>query len=554
VVNVSSAFKEKVFTTSRKTNARVTFEIIDSTAYDNVITVSDRSLFSREDQVSNRERTMSYKYGTMERNHWLMDGSFVIAPKPQDEAEDKAEVGWWSFWVSDAEGNFSTKPVVTVTFPEVHSSLGITVTFDTLTGETAKDFDVKIYDDAGAMIHQWFFANNSKPVVVLDQIYDNYKKVEITISKWSKGNHSARISEIDFGITQEYSGEKLIDMKVIEEMDLLGSTMPSNELQFKIDNFDRAFNIINPEGFYRFIQTGQEVKAYIGVKINEEEEETDIFEEILMGTFYMTEWKSDLGALTTTFTARDLITSLETKPDYVSAIVKPNLYDLAIDLFTHTGVTKYQLDSRLKDFASYGFLEPINPRVALQHIAIASQSTAYQDRNGVMIIKQFEPIQTSTGYMIFAGPDEYAGVTTPEVLVDYGYQAIDFDNLFAEPEIVLESAVKALIFDVHHTEEYATQVTIENPDLSANKGVTYQYQNPLIVTPVQAQQVANWMFLEYDFDAKYTAVWRQNPAFEVGEAVAIEDIYGGMKKVRITKQEFNFAGYLEGVTEGKGGV
>ena len=553
MVNVSTAFKEKVFTTSRKTNARVTFEIIDSTAYNNVITVSDRTLFSREDQISNRERNMSYKYGTMERNHWLMDGSFVIVPKPQDFDKDKAEVGWWSYWVSDAEGYFSTKPVVTITMAEVVSSLGITITFDTLIGETAKDFDIKVYDEAGGMIHQWFFANNAKPVVVLDQVYDNYKKIELTISKWSKGNHRARISEIDFGVTHEYTGEKLIDMKVIEEMDLLGSTLPSNELEFKIDNFDRAFNLINPEGFYRFIQTGQEVKAYVGVKTNDDVE-TDIFEEILMGTFYMTEWKSDLGALTTTFTARDIITFLETQPEYTSAIVKPNLYDLAVEIFTHAGITRYQIDSRLKDFASYGFLEPINPRTALQHIAIASQSTVYQDRNGIMIIKQFEPIQTSTGYMVFAGPDEFAGVTIPEVIVDYGYQAIDFDNLFQEPEIVLESAVKSLTFDVHHTEDYKTEETIENPDPNANKGVSYKYQNPLIITPVQALQVANWMFLEYDFDAKYTAVWRQNPAFEVGEAIAIQDIYGGMKKVRITKQEFNFAGYLQGVTEGKGGV
>lgn len=553
MVNVSTDFKKNVYSTSRKTNARVTFEIIDSTAYDNTVTVNQRSLFSREDQVSNRQRNMSYKYGSMEPNHFLMDGSFVIVPKPQEETEDKAEVGWWSYPVSDETGTFDTPPVVTITFPKMISSLGITITFDSLLGETAKDFSVKIYGETGEMIHQWFFANNQKPVVVLDKVYDNYKKVEVTITKWSKGNHRARISEIDFGITQEYTGEKLIDMKVVEEMDLLGSTSPSNELSFKIDNFDRAFNIINPEGFYRFIQTGQEVKAYVGVKTNEEEE-TDVFEEILMGTFYLTEWKSDLGALTTTFTARDLINTLETEPEYKSELVKPNLYDLAVDLLTQSGVTRYNIDPKLKDIPSLGFLEPINPRTALQHIAIASQSTAYQDREGVMVIKQFEPIQTSTGYMVFAGPDEYAGMTVPEVLVDYGYQAIDFDNLYQEPEIVLESAVKSIAFDVHHHETWKTEETIENPDPNANKGVSYKYQNPLIITPVQAQQVANWMFLEYAFNAKYTAVWRQNPAFETGEAIAIEDIYGGKKKVRISKQEFTFAGYLTGVTEGKGGV
>jgi hypothetical protein len=554
MVNVSQAFKDNIYLTSRKTNARVTFEIIDPTAYNNTVTVSDQAPFSRKDQISNKERTMTYKYGTLEKNRWLMDGSFVIPPPSQDEEVDKAEVGWWSQSTGDLDGNFATPPVATITFAEIVSSLGLTITFDNVTGETAKNFDVLIYNDLGALINQINFTDNSEAVVVIDQALDNYKKVEIKINQWSKGYHRATISEVDFGVTKEYTGEELISLKVIEEMDLLSSTFPSNEFTFTVDNRDRSFNLINPEGFYRFIQTGQEVNAYMGLKINEEEAETEVFEEVLLGTFYLTEWKSDLGALTTTFTARDITNTLVNKPEYVNALVNPNLYDLAVDILTKNGIEKFEIDERLRDIPSWGFIEPINPRTALQHIAIASQSAIYQNREGVVILKHFDPIEASTGYIIFAGPDQFAGQTTPEVDVNYTFYVIDFDNLFQEPEIVLESAVKSLTFSVQTDATTKIEETIENADPNANKGVSYKYDNPLIITAVQAQKIAEWMFLEYDFDAKYTAVWRQNPAFELGDAVAIEDIYGGMKKVRITKQEFNFQGYLDGVTEGKGGV
>ena len=62
------------------------------------------------------------------------------------------------------------------------------------------------------------------------------------------------------------------------------------------------------------------------------------------------------------------------------------------------------------------------------------------------------------------------------------------------------------------------------------------------------------MFREYSMIAQYTASWRQNPALECGNVVLMEDSFDNKKKARITKQEYNFAGYLDGITEAKGGV
>lgn len=78
--------------------------------------------------------------------------------------------------------------------------------------------------------------------------------------------------------------------------------------------------------------------------------------------------------------------------------------------------------------------------------------------------------------------------------------------------------------------------------------------NPIINSVEQASDVARWIIKESNLRALYQVNWRQNPALEYGDIVIIEDSFGAEKQSRVTKQEFEFAGYLRGKTETKGGV
>src|SRR5690606_31567317 len=156
--------------------------------------------------------------------------------------------------------------------------------------------------------------NNTLTTYVLVQGLDNYGKIVITIKKWAKPYRRARITEVDFGVIKDYEDDKLIKLNIIEEMNIISDTIPSNEIKFTIDNSSREFNILNPEGFYRFLKERQEVKAEIGVEVAEDE-----FEFIPMGKFYLVDWQSDEGALTSTFIARDIFELLENK-EYTSKI------------------------------------------------------------------------------------------------------------------------------------------------------------------------------------------------------------------------------------------
>lgn len=544
MVKVSNLYKTKIYEPERSIQAKVSFEILDVEAYEDAsFVVSGEAEISRLSQAINKIREMSHKYATFERDYFLLDGSYYIPPK---ENEGDSELGWWSDSFSGSDGLFAARPVMQFDFTEPHSSIGLTLTFDKLTEEYPTDFRIEAYGASDEVIVSDYISGNANPVYYYEKPLDNYVKLVFTIIRWAKPYRRARLVEVDFGVVREFSGEKLISLKVLEEMDLLASTVPSNEMQFVLDNSDQAFNILNPDGIYRFLVPNQEMSADIGLLIGESK-----YEWISMGKYFLTEWTTEEGAMTSTFVGRDVFTKLEAT-DYTNLLQNTNLYDLAVDVLIQANVERFEIDESLKEVSTIGFKENIKTREALQMIAMAGKSVVRQGRDGSVIIEQFEELAFETGYVTFAGSESFAGMTVPQVYIDYQFQAIDFETAFEIPKVSLSTQVSHLVIKVYDAAETVTDMKYMNPQ--AKEGQGYEISNPLINTEAHAAEVAEWMFREYNFIAEYQANWRQNPALECGNIILIEDSFGNKKKSRITKQEFNFAGYLDGITEAKGGI
>lgn len=542
---MSKRFKDEIYAPSRKSTAKVTFEILDNEAYeDNTVSVTSEAIISRKQQLTNKKRNLTHKYATFEPDFFKLDGSFFIPPK---QNETKSEVGWLSDDLCDENGYFNPSQVIKFDFSEPHSSIGLSITFDTGTNEFAADFDIYAYGNNNQLIHKEEVTNNTKSLYILEQSLDNYERIVITIKRWVNGNRRARVTEVDFGLIKEYQDDMLISLNIIEEMDVIGDTIPSNELTFTIDNSDRAFNILNPDGGYKYLRERQEVTAEIGLELVEG---SDDYEFVPMGMFYLTEWKSDEGSLTTTFTARDVFDLLE-QEEYTS-VTNTNLYLLAQDILNKAGVKNYQIDARLKSIGTNGFKEKLNSRTALQYVGIAGKSVVYQDRSGVVVVKQLELLTESTGYMNFAGFDTFTGMTTLEVDQDYDFKYITFDNTFSEPQIELDKLIRSLTVALDDDAEEGQEMNFINS--AVKTGDSLKLENPLINTVEHARQVAEWIINESNLRALYDINWRQNPALECGDAVLVEDGFGAKKKSRIIKQEFNFEGYLDGKTVTKGGI
>lgn len=617
---VSNLYKKAVYAPERKTSAQVEFQILNNEAYGKVTSIEAPSQApqSRANQVVNKRRAMSKKYATFERSYWRMDGSFCILPKPTQNTN--SEVGWWSDVIAYDNATYAENPFLKIKLAESIDSIGLTISFDQMTNEYPVDFYIEFLKGEGK-VHLESVTGNTLPTYIYPTPIAQYDTVIVTIKKWCRGNRRARITEIDFGTIQVYDGNKLMSVSLLEEMNVVGDTLPSNEIRFTIDNTDKTFNILNPQGYYRFLEKNQEVSLSIGLEVV-----PGTYEYVNIRRYYLTDWQSDEGTSTATFTARDFLDALETT-DYIS-LANTNLYALAEDILLKAGITAYNIDPGLQAIPTQGFKSKISSRKALQCIGIAGMAAVYQDRDsGVPTIRRFAEIDTRTTFLNFAGePDMISGKQTYVYADgDYLMKGIDFDNAYKVPQIKLADSVQNVDMAVTVYQEdkfdqvlnttmtvkgtvtvffeYQSPVTASSAMLNLTgatsytllkrydsgmdvsitadgeviivisgkvladtvtvyrlgnntikEGVTLLIENPLINTAEHALTVGKWISSEFAARAEYSINWRQNPALECGDIVLVEDIFGHKKQSRITKQEYNYAGYLGGNSSTKGSV
>lgn len=519
--NVSNEYKESVYAPIRTTKGRVTFDISDVTARGDVndISTTTESILSNKQQLINQKREQSFNLATWEPNRFKLDGSFVF---PDDSISNNGELGFVSDNLCNENGIFELEPTLIFTFGGPHSSMGITLTFDVLNEEYATEFIINAYDENDNVILSEDVTDNTDvQVAVIGQFYE-YKKIEVIIKKWSKPYRRARVAEVDFGVVRVYTDNNLIKMDYVEEIDIITKNLPSAEFTFTVDNSNKDFNILNPDGFYKALQERQVVIPEIGIVIGPSTEY------VQLGNYYLMEWVSDEGSLTSTFTTRNII-DLMSSYDYENLTPKTNytLYDMAEEILAICGVSNYEIDLALQNIFTKGFIKSNNCRNILQYIAIAGMCNVYVDRDNKVILKQSplalgNPIDT-----------------------------IDLDNMYQEPKIELDKIVKSVSVFYYSDLETSQVYTEERLDIKEGDNLKVD-GNTLINTLTQAENVAKWILRQMNYRAKYTVNWRGNPAHELNDIVTIEDAYNQNRNAIITKIELTYQGYLKGRTKARG--
>jgi hypothetical protein len=523
VQSTSQKFKDKIYAPDRKTKARVIFDISDTTAASDVssITVTSDSPLSLKAQLINKVRNSSYKSATLEQDRFKLDGSFSFA---DDTLSNNGELGWSSAIICDASGVFSTAQTITFNFTANHSSAGLTITFDQIMGEYATDFDMTAYDASNAVIATTVVAGNTDIIATpLGQLL-NYRKVSVIIRKWSRPNRRARVMEVDFGIVRQYTDDNLISMNLIEQMDMLSGQLPSAEFRFSVNNSDRAFNILNPDGFYRYLQQKQQIIGELGLDLG-----NGLIEYVQVGNYLLQDWQSNEGSLTALFTAITNLDSMATFDYENLSISTKTLYQFAVDIFTVCGITNYSIDSALSSINTNSLINKSNCRDILQMIAIAGCANVFITRANIITLK-CNP--TSIGSPV---------------------DTADFDNMYNEPQIVLDKAVKRV--EVTYWSNLSTSAIFGVDSTTDTLGDTLKLENnTLINNSTRATAVANWFFAQLKYRATYRVNWRGNPATELNDVVSLENSYGGNMSGYVTRNELDYSGALRSRLEVKGAV
>ncbi|HZG83827.1 hypothetical protein [Paenibacillus sp.] len=516
----TSKFKTEIYGNPRTVVGKVTFDISDVTAIGDItsIVTTAQASISNKDQLANKVRDASANLATWERNRFRLDGSFSF---PDDTIANNGEMGFVSSDICDAGGVFSSYPTITFSFGGTHSSAGITITFDRFNNEYAVDFDITAYNGATVIQTVSVVGNTEVMPDPLGQLA-NYNKIVITIKKWSVGYRRARVLEVDFGIVRTYTDDSLIGMKLIEELDLTSARLPSPEFDFTVDNSDRAFNILNPTGFYKYLQQRQQVIAELGLDVG-----AGVIEWVPLGNYLLWDWTSDEGSLTATFTAR---TNLDLMAGFDYEQLTPSsktLYALAEQLFAACGIENYSIDPALQSIATNSMAEKTNCRDALQMVAIAGCANIFVTRGNVITLKCLT---------LGAAAD-----------------TISLDDSYDEPKIVLEPTVRAAAV-TYWTDLDTSAVVTVNSSTATVGDVLKLERNTFINSSVRATAVGQWLLERREYRAEYRSNWRGNPAHELGDVIEIENSYGANMAAFITKNDIRYAGYLSARTDSKGAV
>lgn len=502
---------------TRWSNIRVKFEIADTGAAEDVTpTATSEAAISNLSQTHNRIDEMTKKMATLEKDYFLLDGSFELPGE-----SDNGEIGWWSGEISDENCILISPQVIEFNFTKDHSSIGFTVVFDNKANEYAADFTLQVYNGSGVLLYEDVVTNNKLNTYISDTPVDGYRKVVITFTKTSKPFRRVRVCEVVFGIIEIFDKDNTTNMNLLYEVSLNAEVFSSHELDITIDNIDKKYNMINPNGIYQYLQQGQGLSVEMGVGPAEHS-----VEKANMGKFYYSYSQAEDDGITARITANDLSYTLVRTRCRLGATGTWTVNNAVAAVITDSGlnitaVIPANIGSRIiNKCIPYN----LSHRETFRMIAQAAMCICYFNREDELI---------------------FAELAIAETAVDI----LDNDNMSVPAKITDLGRINKVELIVK--DDYAQTETIyvaNNKEPGENER-TKSFENSLAY---DGQSVANWLLAIEQMRIKYELQERGNPAREITNTVKIYDAYGENRNAIITKEEYMYDGALSANTEARG--
>lgn len=505
------------YPSTRWSNIRVKFEIADTDAAEDVTpSATSEAAISNLAQVHNRTDEMTKKMATLEKDYFLLDGSFDLP----DES-DNGEIGWWSREISDKNGTLITPQGLEFNFTKDHSSIGFTIVFDNKANEYATDFTIQVYSSFGTLLYEDVVAGNKLNTYVSDTPVDGYRKVVIIFTKTSKPYRRVRVCEVVFGIIEIFNKDNTTNLNLLYEVSLNAEVFSSHELDITIDNIDKKYNMINPNGIYKYLQQGQELSVEMGVGPEEHS-----VEKVNMGKFFYSYSQTEDDSITARITANDLsytlvrsrcrlgTTGTWTVNDAVAAVIADSGLNITAIIPVHIG------NRIVNKCIPYN----LSHRETFRMIAQAAMCTCYFNRNNELV---------------------FAELTVAETAVD----TLDNDNMSVPARISDLGRINRVELIVKDDYAQTESVYTATNKLPGENERVKSFENPLAY---DGQSVADWLLSIEQMRIKYELQERGNPAREITDTVKIYDAYNENRNAIITKEEYMYDGTLSANTEARG--
>lgn len=353
------------------TSFEVVYDLKDTTALqDSIPSTMDNQNFAVESLL--RDNTAFSDYGTLEQDYFLLDGSMPELP------DEPAGIPFWTSELSDNNGNFAKKPVLSILFSENHTSTGLTFHF---VGEVPLQMQIRWYDLTGNMIALKSFQPDMADYYARNLV-ENYGRLEIEFQK-ARPYRYVKLWGIDYGVVVTWNKDDIKTASLVEETDPISNTLKINKLTFQFVDRDNEFNLANSEGLHKALQKKQHIEPY----------EIVDGERLFLGRYFLTTPGSEKSLAK--MEATDYIGLLD-DTDFKDGRVyngEPAGIILA-DIFEGTGIP-YEVAEDVAATPLYGWLKIQTRRKALREVLFACGAVAETARrDNVWIYKPSRLIQS----------------------------------------------------------------------------------------------------------------------------------------------------------------
>lgn len=475
------------------------------------IVTSSAAPFSTFHNIALSDNASISRYSTGEPNLTVLDGSCNIVPS----SPPYGTTGFLSAEIFDD----SNHPVIRLELPSENKSSvpGVSICWSIVFGEYATDFSVSAY--LGTSKLKTVTVNGNKSVRSDVEVeLSGFDAVEIEVLKWCLPDRRVRVEQVKIGRYLVFDKTKILSYSHSSARDPISGQLSQESISFSLDNSDRTWDSVNPQGIYKYIYERQPVTVRYGMDVDGKTEW------VSGGMFFLSEWSVPANSIEASFQARDAFLYLSSTK--YTGRKYGTLYEMcydALELLEADEIT-FDISDELKDYSTdiTSDESTYHNSDILQLAANAAGMALYQTRDGVIKINRVY------------GSDASNPVLDIPVLNNYSW-----------PEITFAQNMLNVVTTVGN----ATYAYPENP---SGKGVSQTLSNVMLTKGILAKS-RNALTESYGVLSnrrKASLAYRASPTIDALDMVKIHHQFNYDAVLLATNVKYTFNGCFKGTIEG----
>lgn len=475
------------------------------------IVTSSAAPFSTFHNIALSDNASISRYSTGEPNLTVLDGSCGIVPS----SPPYGTTGFLSAEIFDD----SNHPVIRLELPSENKSSvpGVSICWSTAFNEYATDFSVSAY--LGAKKLKTVTVNGNKSIRSDVEVeLSGFDAVELEVLKWCLPDRRVRVEQVKIGRYLVFDKTKILSYSHSSARDPISGQLSQESISFSLDNSDRTWDSVNPQGIYKYIYERQPVTVRYGMDVDGKTEW------VSGGMFFLSEWSVPANSIEASFQARDAFLYLSSTK--YTGRKYGTLYEMcydALELLEADEIT-FDISDELKDYSTdiTSDESTYHNSDILQLAANAAGMALYQTRDGVIKINRVY------------------GADTSNPVLD-----IPVLNNYSWPEITFAQNMLNVVTT-------AGGVTYAYPESPSGKGVSQTLSNVMLTKDILAKS-RNALTESYGVLSnrrKASLTYRASPTIDALDMVKIHHQFNYDAVLLATNVKYTFNGCFKGTVEG----